>query len=220
MCGRYTLVDPGAIAAQFPQFRFDEFSESRLPRFNIAPTQDVLAVRNDGRHRIEPLRWGFLPPRSTGVGFINARAESLAAKPSFRDAYAHRRCAIFADGFYEWASRRPVRFTLHGGRAFAFAGIWTPPTAATPPTCAIVTCAANALVRRTHDRMPVILPDAALPLWLAAEPLDPADAAAILRPYDARAMEAHGASMRLNDARHDAPDVLSDDAPTQTTLRF
>jgi len=113
--------------------------EYLLPRYNVAPTQNVLGVRNDGRGEIEPLRWGLLPSGSTGTGLINARAESLASKPSFRDAFRSRRCILFADGFYEWKARRPIRFSLEGGAAFAFAGLWEP-QGDELPICAIVTC--------------------------------------------------------------------------------
>src|SRR5580692_9918302 len=113
MCGRFTLAKPGALAGAFPRFKFPEFSETRLPRYNIAPTQRVLGVRNDGRHIAEALRWGIR-------GRINIRAESLCAR---RSAIV-RRCVEFADGFYEWRNRRPFYYTLKSGEPFALAGLW------------------------------------------------------------------------------------------------
>lgn len=204
MCGRFTLTDPLRISARYPRYRFEEFSEYRLPRFNIAPTQAVLGVRNDGRNEVIPLEWGI-------EGRINARAETVASRPvAFR-------CIIFADGFYEWRGRKPVYYTLKDGRVFAFAGIWDP-VAEGPTPCAIVTCPPNELVARVHDRMPVILSDDELETWLASDDLNPTQARGLLRPYAAAAMKARNASMRLNDARHDAPDVLIDDDPVQESL--
>jgi putative SOS response-associated peptidase YedK len=204
MCGRFTLTDPLRIRAAYPRFRFEEFSEYRLPRFNIAPTQAVLGVRNDGRNDVEPLHWGI-------DGRINARAETVTARPlAFR-------CIIFADGFYEWRGRKPVYYTMKDERPFAFAGIWEPVTEG-PSPCAIVTCEPNALVARVHDRMPAILHDDQLDAWLKDEDLASNAARALLQPYDASAMSARDVSMRLNDARYDAPDVLIDNDPIQETL--
>jgi putative SOS response-associated peptidase YedK len=190
------------------------FSREARP---LAPTLPVLGVRNDGRDLIEPLRWGLLQYGSTGTGLVNARAETLASKPSFRDAFRNRRCILFADGFYEWRNRRPVRFSLEGGAVFAFAGLWEPRDDELA-TCAIVTCEPNDLVRNVHDRMPVILAPSAVDLWLSADELPSEVARSVLRPYPAAKMEAHPASMRLNKAGYDAPDVLDDDAPVQTAL--
>jgi putative SOS response-associated peptidase YedK len=204
MCGRFTLTDPLRIRAAYPRYRFEEFSEYRLPRFNIAPTQAVLAVRNDGRNDVEPLQWGI-------AGRINARAETVTTRPlAFR-------CIIFADGFYEWRGRKPVYFTMKDERPFAFAGIWQPVTEGAAP-CAIVTCEPNALVARVHDRMPAILRDDQLDAWLNNEDLPPEPARKLLQPYDANAMSARDVSMRLNNARYDAPDVLIDNDPVQESL--
>jgi putative SOS response-associated peptidase YedK len=148
---------------------------------------------------------------------INARAETLASKPSFRDAFRNRRCILFADGFYEWKNQRPIRFSLEGGAVFAFAGLWEPRNDELP-TCTIVTCEPNELVRSVRDRMPVILAPSAVDLWLSPEPLPTEVARSVLRRYPAAEMEAHPASMRLNKADYEAPDVLDDDAPVQTAL--
>jgi putative SOS response-associated peptidase YedK len=204
MCGRFTLTDPLRISGRYPRYRFEEFSEYRLPRFNIAPTQAVLGVRNDGKDEVLPLEWGI-------EGRINARAETVTSRPlAFR-------CIIFADGFYEWRGRKPVYYTMKDDRVFAFAGIWTPVTEGATP-CAIVTCPPNELVARVHDRMPAILRDDEIDAWLGSEDLAPVQARGLLRPYDAAAMEARDASMRLNDARYDQPDVLVDNDPVQESL--
>ncbi len=202
MCGRFTLTDPERIRARYPLYRFEEFSEYRLPRFNVAPAQGVLGVVNDGTDRVELLNWGI-------EGRINARAETVAARPvAFR-------CIIFSDGFYEWRGRKPFYYTLKDGRVFAFAGIWRPGKIR---DCAIITCPANALVAQVHDRMPVILADDTLERWLAPHDMSPTDARALLVPYDSTAMQSRTASMRLNDARYDSVDVLDDNDPVQESL--
>lgn len=204
MCGRFTLTDPERLRRTFgDRFRFEEFSEYRLPRFNIAPSQPVLGVRNDGRDTVERLAWGL-------DGRINARAETLRARPQ------RQRCAIFADGFYEWRERKPVYFQLRSGAPFAFAGVWSASGAAA--TCSIVTCEPNALVRDTHDRMPVVLADDGLAIWLDAESLPEAVMRPLLVPYAAAAMIARPVSSRVNDARYDAADILTNDDPVQERL--
>jgi putative SOS response-associated peptidase YedK len=211
VCGRYSATNPARLRAAFPRFRFGGASADAPPRYNIAPTQPVLAVRNDGADAVEEMIWG---PK-----LINARAETLAVRPAFRDALRSRRCVLFADGFYEWRAKRPVRFTLADERPFAFAGLWEP-QAAGAATCTIVTCEANELVRPVHDRMPVILADDAVERWLATSDLGAGAAAPLLRPYAPALMRAHDVSTRLNNARYDRPDVLQADDPVQTTLGF
>jgi putative SOS response-associated peptidase YedK len=200
MCGRFTLTKPEALAAAFPRFRFPEFSETRLPRYNIAPAQAVLGVRNDGRDVVEAMRWGLR-------GRINTRAESIAA----RRGPIRRRCIEFADGFYEWANRRPYYFTLESGEPFAFAGLWEPQNGTVE--CDIATCEPNALVAAVHDRMPVILTRNAVARWLDPEPLPPEVAASLLRPLDVRLMRVREVSARANNANYDAPDVLASPDP-------
>ncbi|MGB6519642.1 MAG: SOS response-associated peptidase [Candidatus Cybelea sp.] len=195
MCGRFTLTKPAALAIAFPRFRFPEFSETRLPRYNIAPTQSVLGVRNDGRNVVEELLWGIR-------GRINIRAESILA----RRTPIRRRCIEFADGFYEWKNRRPFYYTLKSGEPFAFAGLWEAldGTAA----CDVATCEPNALVARVHDRMPVILTAAGIDLWLDPEPLPPEAGTSVLRSLDAALMQVREVSPRVNNANYDAADVL------------
>ncbi|MGB8150619.1 MAG: SOS response-associated peptidase, partial [Candidatus Cybelea sp.] len=200
MCGRFTLTEPQALPAAFPQFRYPEFSETRLPRYNIAPTQDVLGVRNDGLDTAEVMRWGVR-------GRINIRAESIASR---RSAVV-RRCIEFADGFYEWRERRPFYYTLRSGEPFAFAGLWEPSNGLA--ACDVVTCRPNSLVAAVHDRMPVILSGDGVALWLDPEPL-PADAAgAVLRPLDPALMTVREVSRRVNNANYDAADVLAAPEP-------
>jgi putative SOS response-associated peptidase YedK len=200
MCGRFALTKPAKLATAFPRFHFPEFSEIRLPRYNIAPTQPVLGVRNDGRNVAEALHWGVR-------GRINIRAESIAARRS----PVRRRCIEFADGFYEWSSRRPFYYTLKSGEPFAFAGLWEPDDGTA--SCDIITCEPNALVAPVHNRMPVILRGANVDLWVDPEPLPPEVAAAILQPVDAGLMRVREVSSRVNNANYDAPDVLESADP-------
>jgi putative SOS response-associated peptidase YedK len=195
MCGRFTLTKPQALVAAFPRFRFPEFTETRLPRYNIAPTQDVLGVRNDGRDVVEELRWGVR-------GRINIRTESILT----RRTPVRRRCIEFADGFYEWSNRRPFYYTLKSGEPFAFAGLWEPDDG--HASCDVATCKPNVLVAPVHDRMPVILTKSNVDLWLDPEPLPTEVAASILRPLDAGLMHVREVSRRVNNANYDAPDVL------------
>jgi putative SOS response-associated peptidase YedK len=171
-----------------------------LPRYNIAPAQDVLGVRNDGRNVVEALHWGLR-------GRINIRSESIAAR---RDPI-RRRCIEFADGFYEWSNRRPFYYTLASGEPFAFAGLWEPSNGSA--SCDIATCEPNDLVAPMHNRMPVLLLGSNVDLWLDPEPLPAAVAGAILRPLDPALMRVREVSMRVNNASYDAPDVLEAAAP-------
>ena len=220
MCGRYSLTSPAeAIRAVF---NYPE--RPNLPaRANIAPTQEVAAVRltvtddggAPGRH-FAWLRWGLIPPwakdRAIGNRLINARAESVADKPAFRDAFHRRRCLILADGFYEWRSeggrRQPYRITLADGGPFAFAGLWERwrdrSAGETVESCTIVTTEANSLLRSLHDRMPVILDTAGHAAWLDEQTTAEA-ARALLRPYPADALVFYRVSPRINSPDNDDP---------------
>jgi putative SOS response-associated peptidase YedK len=200
MCGRFTLTKPAALALAFPRFRFPEFSETRLPRYNIAPTQSVLGVRNDGRGVVEELLWGI-------NGRINIRSESILA----RRGPIRRRCIEFADGFYEWSNRRPFYYTLKTGEPFAFAGLWEPLDGRA--SCDIATCEPNALVAGVHDRMPVILTNSRIDLWLDPDPLPPEVAGSILQPLDPGLMQVREVSRRINNANYDAADALESAEP-------
>lgn len=200
MCGRYTLIGPARLREAYPEYDFEEFAEYRLPRFNVAPTQDVIGVLNDGTARARMLHWGISQR-------INARAETV-----MRDAVPWR-CVLFADGFYEWRGGKPHRFTVDGEAIFTFAAICSPQR-----DCAIVTVPANALVASVHFRMPAILDAAARERWLAPGTLAADEAAALLQPLDPARMRVQTASMRLNDARRDTPDVIVDDDPVQQQL--
>jgi putative SOS response-associated peptidase YedK len=221
MCGRYTLtkVDPATLRARFgfdvdPTLDFDE-----RPRFNIAPTDPVLAVREtaDGRREAGRLRWGLLPgawARDGSRPLINARAETIEEQSAYRESFLARRCLIPADGFYEWRhaehGKQPVWISRSDGEPFAFAGIWAALAegdGAPVHSCAIVTCEPNEVVRPIHDRMPVILDPDVEGTWIA-DGQDPAVLRELLRPLGAEALEVREVSDAVNDVREDGPHLL------------
>ena len=225
MCGRYSLIaDIGQLALRF---EFDAIGLEQPPRYNIAPTQPVLTVRGAEPGVASYMRWGLIPSgarsASTGAPMINARAETLSARPSFRSALRERRCLIPADGFYEWrrdgAARFPVRFTMASGEPFAFAGLWDTwqgPNGEAVGSCTIITTQANELLQPIHDRMPVILPRELEPLWLNEEVRDPALLSSVLVPYDSGLMDAHEVSTLVNSAVNEGPELW--EPPQQTRL--
>ena len=231
MCGRYSLATPAANDLR-SRFALDESLEVRQ-RFNVAPGDDVVAVTTtkEGEPRGELLRWGLVPfwAKDVKVGYkmINARAETVAEKPAFRDALKTRRCLIVADGFYEWQPRadgskgrkRPFHITRADGAPFAFAGLWASWHDKADPevavrSCTIITTEANHKLADIHDRMPVILPDpAAEEAWLDhGTPPPLLQELLVPLPDDLTARRAVGYA--VSDARHDEPDCL-DDAPPE-----
>ena len=178
MCGRYSLTSP--VEAMRALFGFDELPNLQ-PRYNIAPTQDVPVIRGreDGGRELTMLRWGLVPSWAKEVTasapLINARGETVAEKPSFRDAFAKRRCLMPADGFYEWrkaeaGAKQPYRIALPDDTPFAFAGIWERWQSAQGEvleSCALITTAASPQIADIHHRMPVILKPETYDSWLA-----------------------------------------------------
>ncbi len=215
MCGRFSLaVVPESLRALFKLAREIELP----PRYNIAPSQEVGAVRAaaDGASELALLRWGLIPhwakDPSIGARTINARAETLAEKPSFRTAFRKRRCLIPADGFYEWAQRegkkQPYFVQMREGEPFAMAGLWERwrrPDGNDVESCAIVTCGANGLLRPFHHRMPVILPADDFGRWLDPAENDSRTLQPLLRPYPGGAMKIHPVSVHVNNLRNDDP---------------
>lgn len=219
MCGRFTLT---ADQDSFEdRFSFTGFELGWVPSFNIAPTQDVLTVTNDGSENHAKLtRWGLVPSwaKDSKIGnrMINARAETLAEKPSFRTAFRLRRCLIIADGFYEWkregSQKIPMRITAESGGMFAFAGLWETwkqPDNSWLLTCAIITTSANEFMTSIHDRMPVILPRESEVLWLDHDEQDVATLSELLLPYDSDQMEAYEVSTLVNSPRNNSPELIS-----------
>jgi putative SOS response-associated peptidase YedK len=209
MCGRFTLFEPDQLLAR--EFGVSGFPPLE-PRYNIAPSQSVAAVRvvpaGSGRE-LAFLRWGLIPSwsKDPGIGnrLINARAETAREKPSFRTAFRRRRCLIPASGFYEWQrqerGKQPYYVRLRDRRPFAFAGLWDRwenPDGGAVETCTILTTAANAVLAPIHDRMPVILPPGEHGRWLDPSLRDADTLMPLLVPFPPGEMLAHPVSTRVN----------------------
>ncbi|MEM7224915.1 MAG: SOS response-associated peptidase [Pseudomonadota bacterium] len=218
MCARYSITTASEALRRL--FGFEE-QPNVEPRYNVAPTQQVPAVRRgaDGKRHYGSLRWGLIPfwakDMKIGPRLINARAETVTEKPSFRTALKQRRCLIAADGFYEWSgakgAKQPHRFTLADGGPFGFAGLWErwrdPADGTEIESCTIITCAANEVVAQIHPRMPVILPPEAFETWLdTGRPA--AEATALLGPYPADRMITYPVSKALNRPVNDEPSLI------------
>lgn len=215
MCGRYTLHCSAAAVAD----RFGGVVPSGLtPRFNIAPSQRVLAIRQqtaESDRELVSLSWGLVPfwaaDPAIGNRLINARAETAATKPSFRRAFKTQRCLIVADGFYEWQAdghrRQPWYFQLANGQPFSFAGLWErwDKAGTTIESCTVLTCSANQLMQPIHDRMPVILPAEHEATWLDPAEHDTARLSKLLKPFPAAAMTAQRVGDLVNSPRHETP---------------
>jgi putative SOS response-associated peptidase YedK len=219
MCGRFTLtVDPAELEDTFTNFTFPA---KFAPRFNVAPTQPVLAIPNDDKFTADFFIWGLIPmwakDPSIGSRLINARAETLAEKPSFRGSYRHKRCLILADGFYEWKSaigkktKTPYYIHMHDRKPFAMAGLWDhweSPDGSSLNTCAIITTAPNELMQTIHERMPVILHPRDYSKWLDSAPQTPESLAPLLKPFPADEMSAYPVSTLVNKAANDRPELV------------
>lgn len=219
MCGRFTLTRSAVEVAEAFDLMEPPFHE---PRFNIAPTQPVpviVATEAAPQRQFRLLYWGLIPSwaddPAIGSRMINARAETLAEKPSFRTALKRRRCLVLADGFYEWqrvaTSKQPYYFQVGDRQPFAFAGLWEhwqSKEGDTIDSCTIITTEPNSLLSQFHNRMPVILHPQEYDRWLdptlqKADLLQP-----LLRPYPAEHMGAYPVSMAVNNPRYDTPDCV------------
>lgn len=215
MCGRFTLTtDLDHIAERF-SLRMANVAFT--PHYNIAPSQPVLTVMNDGKeNRAGFLRWGLIPSwakeASIGNRMINARAETLAEKPSFKRALQRRRCLIVADGFYEWKAegkkKTPMFIALRSHESFGFAGLWETwksPTGEPVHSCTIITTTPNALIETIHNRMPVIVPREAEAVWLDRTVDDPQKLLPLLVSYSDSEMTAYEVSLLVNSPKNDVP---------------
>lgn len=219
MCGRFTLtVTPEALAEQFQL----DTVPALPPRFNIAPSQAVAVVRiRPGRieRELAILQWGLVPSWAAdpaiGSRLINARAESVTEKPAFRAAIRYRRCLVVSDGFYEWKgkgkTRQPYLFRLRSGKPFGLAGLWEHWQGADGSyieTCAILTTAANGLVRPVHDRMPVMVRPSDYGLWLDPKFQRPEGLEPLMQPYDGAEMISYAVSPAVNSPFKDDPSFV------------
>ncbi|MBI5652481.1 MAG: SOS response-associated peptidase [Chloroflexi bacterium] len=218
MCGRF-VVKSDLQQIQLA-FNVTQVNTQVQPSYNIAPTQPVATIIQRAQQiALEAMRWGLIPAwakdASIGAKMINARAETIAEKPSFKRSFKSKRCLIVADGFYEWkkegAQKIPMFIRLKSDALFAFAGlydVWQAAPDKTITSCAIITTRPNELMQTIHDRMPVILPKSAYASWLdpANQNLD--ELIALLQPYPADAMLAYPVSTLVNSPRHNSPECI------------
>jgi putative SOS response-associated peptidase YedK len=217
MCGRYTLATD--LSDFLEQLGIQAPPELLHPhRYNIAPSQPVVALVADPEPRIEVMEWGFIPswakPGQEVRPVINARADSIVQKPYFRGAFRSSRCAVLADGFYEWQrigkEKYPHRIGLKDGGVFAMAGLWSDihgTDGSEHLTCAIITIEPNELMKNIHDRMPAILKTEDIPLWLDRTARE-RDLLAAIEPYPADQMRAYEVSRLINSPANDTPECI------------
>ena len=216
MCGRYTLKTPVDDLAR--QFEVDEYPSSLTPSYNIAPTQQVATVLvEDGKRKLEMLHWGLIPSwagdPAIGNRMINARAETVATKPSYRSAFKSRRCLILADGFFEWRKtsngKQPFYIHMEDGSPFAFAGLWESwKNGREIRSCTIITTDPNELVGEIHNRMPVILHSEDYEMWLDPDFDEKEPLTTLLKPYPASEMEAYPVSRKVNKPSNNQPECI------------
>jgi putative SOS response-associated peptidase YedK len=232
MCGRYRLSRRAEVlATYYAEYEGVDWDA----RYNIAPTRAVPVIRQEAEgavRRASLMRWGLVPSwakdATGGARMINARSETAAEKPAFRELLQRRRCLIPADGFYEWQrsgkSKQPYCFEMASGEPFAFAGLWDSwqaPDGSNLETCTILTTAPNQLLADIHDRMPVILPPESYEAWLDPRFRGVAEATAMLKPFDAGMMRRYVVGTRVNNVANDDPDCsarIEPSMPIQAVL--
>ncbi|HSL27730.1 MAG TPA: SOS response-associated peptidase [Anaerolineales bacterium] len=219
MCGRFTLtVNPADLQETFQDY---SFPQQFAPRFNIAPTQPVLAIPNDDQNTADFFVWGLIPmwAKDPGIGnrMINARGETLEEKPAFRGSLKYKRCLVLADGFYEWKSspgkkgKTPFFIHMKDRKPFAFAGLWdswSGPDGSQIKSCTIITTQPNELTAIIHDRMPVILHPRDYAKWLDPSPQTPEQLKPLLQPFPADMMNAYPVSTLVNTPANDIPELV------------
>jgi putative SOS response-associated peptidase YedK len=219
MCGRFTLtVNPAEIQETFSNY---SFPQQFVQRFNIAPTQPVLAIPNDDRNTADFFVWGLIPmwAKDPGIGnrLINARGETLEEKPAFRSSLKYKRCLILADGFYEWKSapgrkiKTPFFIHMKDRKPFAFAGLWDSwngPDGSQVKSCTIITTVPNELTAIIHNRMPVILHPRDYARWLDPSPQTPTQLKPLIKPFPTEMMNAYPVSTLVNTPANDIPELV------------
>ena len=220
MCGRFTLtVDPADLQEAFYWVNFSNLDFA--PRYNISPTQPLAVVPNTGENKLDFYTWGLVPfwakDPAIGSRMINARSETLAEKPSFKNSFKRRRCLILADGFYEWQkvpgskTKIPTYIRMKNGKPFAFAGLWENWHSADGSeilSSTIITTQPNELIKPIHNRMPVILPESTYELWLTPGEVAPQELSPILLPFNSDQMEAYPVSSLVNNPRNDSSNCI------------
>jgi len=221
MCGRYSISVSKAEMLEYLEKNFNIKlldDKIELPKFNVAPSQDVLSIINDGvKYRVGLLKWGFIPENSKDDKrmIINAKSETIDKLSSFQKSFYQRRCIIIADGFYEWerttSTKTPYRFALKNKKIFGFAGLWSSFVRVSGEkvyTCAIITTVANDLIKSIHDRMPVILNEEESKIWLNPQITDKQVLKAVLKPYESDELELFQVSSKVNNVSYDEIDCL------------
>src|SRR5581483_28759 len=219
MCGRYTQTTD--LETLQRRFEFDSGGVTLEPRYNLAPGQQAPVVVEAGAKVLKPMRWGLVPywakEASIGYKMINARAETLAEKSSFKKSFRERRCLVLADGFYEWCKLKgkrtgvPMRFILKSREPFAFAGLWDAwkrPEGDVLLSFTIITTGANELLRSVHDRMPVILRPQDEDKWLDPDLKNIDHLVPLLMPYPSDMMEGYEVSTLVNSPKNDVPECI------------
>lgn len=216
MCGRFTITVSHEQLETYVKnnYNINQVDDYELPRYNVAPGTDVISIIHDGKkHRIGLLKWGFVPSFSKDqkINIINAKAESLFEKPSFKNAVINQRCVIIADGFYEWqqTTKQPMRI-ITDSKLFSIAGIWN--TIITKEnkkihTVAIITTTPNNIMKPVHDRMPVILTKETEAIWLDRNIKDPNKLKEVLKPYPFE-MHVYPVSKKVNKVTYQKPDAV------------
>ena len=219
MCGRFALtVDPADLKEVFQNFTFPP---RFTPRFNIAPSQPILAIPNNGKNKADFFVWGLIPSWAKDPAIanrlINARGETLSEKPSFRGSYKYKRCLILADGFYEWKAqpgtktKTPYFIHMKDRKPFAFAGLWDEwngSDGSQVQSCTIITTGPNELMATIHDRMPVILNPKDYDQWLDTSPQPPEKLQPLIKPFPAGAMSAYPVSTMVNKPEVDRAELV------------
>ena len=229
MCGRFTLIS--SVSDLQLKFGFALEPSDVRPRYNVAPTQQVLTVVNDGERRGELMRWGLVPSWAKDVKIgnrmINAVSETAASKPAFRSAFRRRRCLVLADGFYEWRKegkqRIPLYFSQRSGEPMAFAGLWEnwkSPDDEWIRSCTILTTAANSFIEPVHNRMPVILSAETLPLWLDPLTETPDNLQPLMLPAPSEVLDVREVSPTVNNVRNDNPTCIDAVIPPEKVRLF
>lgn len=206
MCGRFILLTDLSVIIK--SFDIQEVACDYRPGNNISPGQEIAAIIHEDKNRLVCYRWGLIPSwakdSSIGNKMFNARAETIAEKPSFREAFKRRRCLIPADGFYEWQKsgkvKKPLRFSLKSGEPFGLAGLyetWISPEKKPVNTCTIITTEPNELMRPIHDRMPVIVSKELEDFWIDPDNHNQKELLSILKPYPSEEMTISEVDPRL-----------------------
>lgn len=213
MCGRYSVkAAPNEIAKTFTWLKF---SLQPSPRYNVAPTQSVIIVKNDGQNEVTQARWGLVPSwakslETQKIQPINAKAETIAESRMFAPLLKHKRCILLADGFFEWKHdgkiKTPYYFRLKSGQPFAFAGLWD--TWRELESCLLITGEPNELVAPIHNRMPMMLDSATAQEWISEEEHPLEARLALLQPYPASLMESYPVTPDVNKVANDTTNLI------------